>query len=283
MKIAWIGTGVMGAPMASHLANAGHEVTVYNRTFEKAKKLEPLCTAVRTIKEAVREADVVFTIVGYPKDVENVYFGEEGIIKNVQPKTIIVDMTTSSPELAVKIYDEAKKYDVDALDAPVTGGDLGAINATLSIMVGGDLAPYEKVFPLLEKMGKAITYMGAPGNGQNMKLANQVCIAGAIASTAEALTFAKSKNIQPEEFFSVINNGSAASWQAANNGPKMVSQDFDPGFFIKHFVKDLQLAVDNAEGHHYGLTEMILSQYRHLIDQGDGDLGTQAIIKFYEK
>lgn len=283
MKIAWIGTGVMGAPMASHLANAGHEVTVYNRTFEKAKKLEPLCTAVRTIKEAVREADVVFTIVGYPKDVENVYFGEEGIIKNVQPKTIIVDMTTSSPELAVKIYDEAKKYDVDALDAPVTGGDLGAINATLSIMVGGDPAPYEKVFPLLEKMGKAITYMGAPGNGQNMKLANQVCIAGAIASTAEALTFAKSKNIQPEEFFSVINNGSAASWQAANNGPKMVSQDFDPGFFIKHFVKDLQLAVDNAEGHHYGLTEMILSQYRHLIDQGDGDLGTQAIIKFYEK
>ncbi|HHX06869.1 MAG TPA: NAD(P)-dependent oxidoreductase [Erysipelothrix sp.] len=283
MKIAWIGTGVMGAPMASHLANAGHEVTVYNRTFEKAKKLEPLCTAVRTIKEAVREADVVFTIVGYPKDVENVYFGEEGIIKNVQPKTIIVDMTTSSPELAVKIYDEAKKYDVVALDAPVTGGDLGAINATLSIMVGGDPAPYEKVFPLLEKMGKAITYMGAPGNGQNMKLANQVCIAGAIASTAEALTFAKSKNIQPEEFFSVINNGSAASWQAANNGPKMVSQDFDPGFFIKHFVKDLQLAVDNAEGHHYGLTEMILSQYRHLIDQGDGDLGTQAIIKFYEK
>lgn len=283
MKIDWIGTGVMGAPMASHLANAGHEVTVYNRTFEKAKKLEPLCTAVRTIKEAVREADVVFTIVGYPKDVENVYFGEEGIIKNVQPKTIIVDMTTSSPELAVKIYDEAKKYDVVALDAPVTGGDLGAINATLSIMVGGDPAPYEKVFPLLEKMGKAITYMGAPGNGQNMKLANQVCIAGAIASTAEALTFAKSKNIQPEEFFSVINNGSAASWQAANNGPKMVSQDFDPGFFIKHFVKDLQLAVDNAEGHHYGLTEMILSQYRHLIDQGDGDLGTQAIIKFYEK
>ena len=248
MKIAWIGTGVMGAPMASHLANAGHEGTVYNRTFEKAKKLEPLCTAVRTIKEAVREADVVFTIVGYPKDVENVYFGEEGIIKNVQPKTIIVDMTTSSPELAVKIYDEAKKYDVFALDAPVTGGDLGAINATLSIMVGGDPAPYEKVFPLLEKMGKAITYMGAPGNGQNMKLANQVCIAGAIASTAEALTFAKSKNIQPEEFFSVINNGSAASWQAANNGPKMVSQDFDPGFFIKHFVKDLQLAVDNAEG-----------------------------------
>ncbi len=283
MKIAWIGTGVMGAPMASHLATAGHDVTVYNRTFEKAQKLEPLCTAVRTIKEAVHEADVVFTIVGYPKDVENVYFGEDGIIQNVQPKTIIVDMTTSSPELAVQIYEEAKKHDVYALDAPVTGGDLGAINATLSIMVGGDQAPYEKVFPLLEKMGKVITYMGAPGNGQNMKLANQVCIAGAIASTAEALTFAKSKNIQPEDFFSVINNGSAASWQAANNGPKMVSRDFDPGFFIKHFVKDLQLAVDNAENQHYGLTEMILNQYRHLIDQGDGDLGTQAIIKFYEE
>lgn len=282
MKIAWIGTGVMGAPMASHLANAGHEVTVYNRTYEKAQKLEPLCKAVKTIKECVVDAEVVFSIVGYPTDVEEIYFGENGIIQNINPNTIIVDMTTSSPVLAIRIYEEAKKYKVLSLDAPVTGGDLGAINATLSIMVGGDETAFHQVKPLLEKMSSKVTYMGEAGNGQNMKLANQVCIAGAIASVAEALTFAKSKNINPEDFFNVINNGSAASWQSVNNGPKMVSRDFDPGFFIKHFVKDLKLAVDNAEGQISDLTQLILDHYLALVERGDENLGTQAIIKYYE-
>ncbi len=282
MQIAWIGTGVMGAPMALHLAKDQHQVIAYNRTYEKAKKLEPQVRAVSTIAEAVKDVDVVFTIVGYPSDVREVYLGEDGILNHVKPETIVVDMTTSDPELAIEIYNKAKEKRVYSLDAPVTGGDLGAKNATLSIMVGGDYEIYEKVLPLLEKLGKAITYIGSAGNGQNMKLANQICIAGAIASTAEALSFASTKGIKAEDFFSVINNGSAASWQATNNGIKMVNQDFEPGFYIKHFVKDLKLAKANDENNNLDLTQLVLNHYEALIEAGDEDLGTQAIIKYYQ-
>ncbi len=283
MKIAFIGTGVMGAPMASHLAKSGHEVHVYNRTASKARALEPQCVFAETIAECVKDVDVVFSIVGFVKDVEEVYLSEGGIIANAKPGTIICDMTTSSPSLAKKIYKHASERGLFALDAPVTGGDKGAREAALSIMVGGDKEVFDKVLPLFKVMGKAVNYMGAAGSGQNMKLANQVAIAGAIAGIAEAISFAKMKNLDLETMLDVIVNGSASSWQAANNGAKMLVHDFAPGFFIKHFIKDLKLAQDEKEDLSIPLAKSVLDIYQDLADKGLGDLGTQAIIEYYKK
>lgn len=281
-KITWIGTGVMGKPMAYHLADAGYEVTVYNRTYEKALTMQDKTTVAKTIPEAVKDADVVFTIVGYPQDVEEIYLGDNGILNNVKENAIVVDMTTSSPELAIKIYEEALKKNIQSLDSPVTGGDLGAINATLSIMVGGNEEIFNKVLPLLEVLGKQVTYMGKAGNGQFAKLANQICIAGAIASTAEALSFAKANGLDETSFLEVVNNGSAASWQSTNMGPKMINEDYDPGFFIKHLIKDLRLSQAVGEEGSLPISKQVLSQYEQLLEQGYGDLGTQAISKYYK-
>lgn len=283
MKIAFIGTGVMGAPMASHLAEAGHEVYVYNRTASKARALEPLCTFARSIADCVKDVDIVFSIVGFVKDVEEIYLADNGIIANVKPGTVVCDMTTSSPSLAEKIYLFAREYGVFALDAPVTGGDKGAKEATLSIMVGGDKEIFDKVLPLFQLMGKTVNYMGSSGAGQNMKLANQIAIAATISGIAEAISFAKIKNLNLETMLDVIVNGSAASWQAANNGKKMISSDFNPGFFIKHFIKDLNLAQEACEDLSIPLAKKVLDIYQELAERGLGDLGTQAIIEYYKK
>lgn len=284
MKIAWIGTGVMGAPMASHLAEAGHEVTVYNRSRAKAEALAPRCRVAETIEEAVRGAEVVFTIVGFVKDVEEVYLGEKGILASATPGTVICDMTTSSPKLAVRIAEEATKRGLVAVDAPVTGGDLGAKQGTLSIMVGGEKSAYEKLLPLLEKLGKAITYMGEAGTGQHAKLANQMAIAGAIAGCAEALSYAGSHGLHPEAVLRVINNGSAASWQSQNMGAKMLSEDYAPGFYIKHFMKDLRLGQEERGEMSYPLAREVLAHYEALTqDAAYLDYGTQAIIDYYKK
>lgn len=278
MKIAWIGTGVMGAPMASHLAKGGHTIKAYNRTFEKAQKLEPLVSAQTSIKDTVEDADIVFTIVGYPKDVEETF---NDIFKHAPKGSILVDMTTSSPSLAAKLHTEGQSLGYHVLDAPVTGGDLGAINATLSIMVGGDKDIYNKVYPLFELMGKTINYMGEAGNGQNAKLANQAAIAGSIAGAAEALAYAKLKNIDLTTMLDVIVGGSASSWQAANNGPKMIEDDKSPGFFIKHFFKDLNLILDEKEDLKLDVVENVVKIYDTLIEAGYNDFGTQAIFDYY--
>lgn len=278
MKIAWIGTGVMGAPMAQHLAKAGHEVTAYNRTYAKAQQLEPLITAVESIQACVEHADVVFTIVGYPKDVEETY---TEIFKHIQPNTICVDMTTSSPSLAKKLSEIGLEKNFYVLDAPVTGGDLGAINGTLSTMVGGDAAKYEIIKPLLETFSKTITYMGKAGNGQSTKLANQTVIAGNIAGIAEALAFAKHNDLPLEACMNVFNGGSAASWQATNNGAKMLDQDFRPGFFIKHFLKDLHLVLEEKGSLQLDIVERVTQIYERLVADGLENEGTQAIIKYY--
>ncbi|CAM3665807.1 NAD(P)-dependent oxidoreductase [Erysipelothrix urinaevulpis] len=279
MKIAWIGTGVMGAPMAKHLAKAGYNVSAYNRTFAKAQQLEPEITAYSTIKEVVHDADVIFTIVGYPNDVKEVY---DSIIPNAKKGSILVDMTTSSPTLAKEIATKAKESGLIALDAPVTGGDLGAINASLSIMVGGDENAFHKILPLLENMGTTINYMGDSGNGQNAKLANQIAIAGAIAGTAEALTYAKLKNLDLQTMLNVITGGSANSWQAANNGQAMLDHNFKPGFFLKHLLKDLNLAFEEKGDVVLPLLETVRNIYNILNENGFGDEGTQAIIKYYQ-
>ena len=277
-KVAWIGTGVMGKPMALHLATAGYPVTVYNRTFEKAHALEPSVRAVATIAEAVKEADIVFSIVGYPKDVEEVY---QQVFQHAKKGTILVDMTTSSPALAKELAVQAQAHGLVMMDAPVTGGDVGAINATLSIMVGGPQATYEEILPLLEKLGKRITYMGSFGAGQYAKLANQITIAGSIAGVAEALTFARAKNLDLTSMLSVITGGSASSWQAQNNGPKMISNDYRPGFFIKHFLKDLNLAIQEKGDLPLPILERVQTIYHQLVELGRADEGTQAIIEYY--
>lgn len=277
-NVAWIGTGVMGAPMATHLANAGYTVKAYNRTFAKAQKLEPLVSAVASVEKAVEDADIIFTIVGYPTDVENTF---KEIYKHAKQGAIVVDMTTSSPTLAKNLYEEGKTKGLKVLDAPVTGGDLGAINGTLSIMVGGDKDVFEIASPLLNHMGKTINYMGNAGNGQHAKLANQAAIAGAIAGTAEALAYAKLKGLDLETMLNVIVGGSANSWQAANNGPKMIQDDKSPGFFIKHFLKDLKLILEEKEALELKIVENVVKIYEILTELNYSDYGTQAIFNYY--
>ena len=278
MKIAWIGTGVMGKPMALHLADAGYDVTVYNRTYEKAKALEPKCYVANDIKSCVKDADIIFSIVGYPSDVKETYLE---VMKYAKKNAIFVDMTTSSPTLAIELEKEAKNKGFFMLDAPVTGGDLGAKNATLSIMVGGDEDVYQKVLPLFKYLGKTITYMGQPGFGQHAKLANQTAIAGSIIGIAEALTYAKAKGLDQEKMLAVITGGSANSWQAANNGPKMINHDYAPGFYIKHFLKDLKLVIEEKKDLPLEVVSQVARVYQLLSDENMQDLGTQAVIEYY--
>lgn len=282
-KVAWIGTGVMGKPMALHLAQAGYEVTAYNRTHSKALELQDSVRVVDNIIDCVKEADLVFTIVGFPQDVREVYFKEDGILNHVKEGAIVIDMTTSSPALAKEIYTAALNKNVHALDAPVTGGDKGAREKTLSIMVGGNEKVYQEVVNTLEILGSTVTYMGKAGNGQHTKLANQICIAGSISTTAEALTYARKHGLDLQLMLRVINNGSASSWQSQNNGPKMVIHDKEPGFFIKHFIKDLRLAMTEKENIELPILRQVLDQYESLLEDGYADFGTQAIIDYYTK
>lgn len=280
MKIAFIGTGVMGKPMALHLSDAGHEVTVYNRTYEKAKALEPKVKAFKSIRECIKDADVIMTIVGYPTDVIEVY---DTVIEYAKRGTILVDMTTSSPTLAIDLYHMAKQKGLFMLDAPVTGGDVGANKGTLSIMVGGDEAIFHKVLPLFKLMGSTVTYMGEAGSGMHAKLANQTAIAGSIIGICEALTYAKEKNLDLNKMLSVIVGGSASSWQAANNGPKMIKKDYAPGFFVKHYLKDLKLVLEEKGDLKLEVVEKVTKAYQILSNKGFADQGTQSIIEYYLK
>ena len=278
MNILWIGTGVMGAPMAKHLQQAGHHVYAYNRTPSKAKMLEPEITFCESIESCIDEVNAVFSIVGYPEDVKEVY---EKVIPLAKPKTILVDMTTSSPTLAKTLAEQAKEKDIMMLDAPVTGGDIGAINGKLSIMVGGDFYTYEKMLPLFMHLGNTITYMGPAGSGMYAKLANQTVIAGNILGIAEAITFAKAKNLDLTSMLSVITGGSANSWQASNNGLKMIRKDYRPGFFVKHFLKDLKLVMAEKGELPLTVVETATKAYDVLQQKGFSDKGTQAIIEYY--
>lgn len=279
MKILFIGTGVMGKPMALNLAKNNVDVTVYNRTHEKALDLKSQVKVTTDLIEAAKHANIIFSIVGYPSDVKEVY---EKIIPHCAKGTILVDMTTSSVKLAKELYEFAKIHDLFMLDAPVTGGDTGAINGTLSIMVGGDKTIYETIRPYLTYMGTTITYMGGPGTGQTMKLANQITIAGNILGIAEGLYFAKEKGLDLNDVYKVITGGSASSWQAINNGKKMISKDYEPGFYIKHFLKDLRLALDEAEGLDLPLLAQAEKTYS-LLSNLHNDSGTQAVIEYYLK
>lgn len=286
MKIGFIGIGVMGQSMVKHLLKAGHKVSVYNRTKAKAEGVIAAGALWQeTVADCCMEKDVIITMVGYPKDVEEVYFGEAGVIDAAKPGAYLIDMTTTSPELSKRIYAAAKEKGLDALDAPVSGGDTGAKLGSLSIMVGGDVGAYEACRPLFEILGENIIYQGGPGAGQHTKMANQIAIAGAISGVVEALAYGEQMGLDPKKMLASISQGAAGSVQMSQLAPKMVEGDFTPGFYLKHFIKDMQIA--DAESQAVGLSlsvlEDALAKYQELAAKGLGDLGTQALIKYYEK
>ena len=284
MKIAFIGVGVMGKSMVRNLMKKGNELHIYSRTKSKAEEVIAEGAVWHdSVKDCVAGAEAVITIVGYPKDVEQVYFGPEGILENAKAGAFVIDMTTTSPKLAEKIYAEAKKKGLRALDAPVSGGDVGARNATLAIMVGGDEADFEACCPLFEAMGKNVMLTGGPGCGQHTKMANQIAIAGCVAGVAEAIRYGEAGGLDVSNMLDCISAGAAGSWQMSNNGPKMVKEDWAPGFYIKHFIKDMRIAVEEADqrGAELPVLKQVLNIYERLQEQGQGDLGTQAIIKAY--
>lgn len=285
MKIAWIGTGVMGESMAGHLLDAGYELYVYNRTVSKTENLVKRGAKLLTeIKDAPLNADVVFTMVGYPKDVEGVYLGNDGLITTAKEGQVFVDMTTSSPTIAKKISEEFAKVGASALDLPVTGGDIGAKNGTLSIMVGGDKRVYEeKVLPLVKHLGKNITYFGEAGKGQYAKLANQIAIATTMISVAESFKFAKEVGLDLEDFFKTVSTGSGRSFSMTSYGPRILKNDFKPGFFVHHFIKDMRLALEECEKMNITLPglEAAYKLYNELEEEVRNTNGTQAISKWY--
>ena len=285
MKIAWIGTGVMGESMAGHLLDAGHELYVYNRTVSKTENLVKRGAKLLTeIKDAPLNADVVFTMVGYPKDVEGVYLGNDGLITTAKEGQVFVDMTTSSPTIAKKISEEFAKVGASALDLPVTGGDIGAKNGTLSIMVGGDKKVYEeKVLPLVKHLGKNITYFGEAGKGQYAKLANQIAIATTMISVAESFKFAKEVGLDLEDFFKTVSTGSGGSFSMTSYGPRILKNDFKPGFFVHHFIKYMRLALEECEKMNITLPglEAAYKLYNELEEEVRNTNGTQAISKWY--
>ena len=284
--IGFIGVGVMGASMAGHLLDGGYQVRVYTRTKSKADALVARgATWCETVRDCVRGCDALITMVGYPRDVEEVYFGENGAIANANPGTILIDMTTTDPALAVRIHAAGAKRGIQTLDAPVSGGDVGAKNGTLSIMAGGDREAFDAAMPLFALMGKTITYTGAAGNGQHTKMCNQIAIAGAVAGVCEAITYARNNGLDVQNMIDCISGGAAGSWQLNNMSPRILRGDYAPGFFIKHLRKDLHLAKKGAEAAHITLPvlDCVSAMYDALEQDGKGDCGTQALIQYYEK
>jgi 3-hydroxyisobutyrate dehydrogenase len=281
VQLAWIGTGVMGAAMCGHLLDAGYSVTVHTRTRARAEPL--LARGARwadTPREAAAAADVVFSIVGYPEDVRSVILGPDGVLAGARPGTTIVEMTTSEPSLAVEIYERAKERGVDAIDAPVSGGDVGARNATLSIMVGGDEEAVDRVRPLLQLLGATIVRQGGPGAGQHAKMVNQILIASGMIGVCEALLYGYRAGLDLERVLESVASGAAGSWSLSNYGPRMLAGDFEPGFVVEHFIKDMGIALAEARRMRLALPGLALAQqlYIALEAQGAGRKGTHSLV-----
>lgn len=284
-NIAFIGTGVMGQGMIKNFLKAGHTVHLYTRTKERALPLMELgATWYDTAQAAAEQGDVIFTVVGYPKDVEEVYFGDHGIFKAAQQGKIVVDMTTSQPALAKKIADAAQAFGMEALDAPVSGGDIGAQNGTLSIMVGGSKQAFEKVTPLFEVIGQNIVLQGEAGAGQHTKMCNQIAIATNMIGVCEALAYGKKAGLDMERVLQSIATGAAGSWSLSNLAPRMLQGDKEPGFYIRHMIKDMGIALDEASRMELKLPGLAMAKamYDELSAKGYDQNGTQALIDYYE-
>ena len=283
-KIGFIGLGIMGKSMTRNLMKAGYELHIYARTKAKVEDIiSEGAVFHETAGECAKASEAVITIVGYPKDVEEVYFGDNGILDSAKPGTYVIDMTTSSPKLAKKIYEAAKEKGIHAMDAPVTGGDTGAKNGTLSILVGGDKEDDEACHGVFEAMGTNINYEGGPGCGQHTKMANQIMIAGTLSGVCEAMSYAKAQGLDLQTLLDSVATGAAGSKQLDAFGVKIMNGDYAPGFFMKHFIKDMNLAVEeaDAQGLDLKVLKQVLANYRTL-EAEYGDLGTQTLIKFYE-
>jgi 3-hydroxyisobutyrate dehydrogenase len=285
-NVGWVGTGVMGSRMCKHIIDAGHNVYVHNRTPSKAESLlEEGAQWCDSPAEVAKESNYNFTIVGYPADVEEVMLGDSGIIKNADVGSYIIDMTTSTPSLAENIYSNALKNEVHILDAPVSGGDIGAEEGTLAIMIGGEEKVYKKVKPFLNLMGENIAYMGGAGKGQHTKMSNQILIAGTMIGVVESLLYACKTGMDLEKVIEVIGKGAASSWSINNLGVRIAQNNFDPGFFIKHFVKDMRIALDEARHMKLSLPGLALAEqfYTSAMALGYEELGTQGLYKIFEK
>ncbi|WP_276531313.1 NAD(P)-dependent oxidoreductase [Fictibacillus nanhaiensis] len=280
--IGFIGTGVMGKSMAGHLMNAGYPVFVYTRTKEKANDLiEKGAQWTDTPKDIAQNCDVIITMVGYPTDVEEVYLGADGLIAHAKAGSYLIDMTTSSPQLAQKVEKASSEKNLFALDAPVSGGDIGARDAKLSIMVGGDESAFNELKPIFSKMGKNIVYQGKAGSGQHTKMCNQIAIASGMIGVCEAILYAEKAGLNPETVLKSIESGAAGSWSLSNLAPRMLKGDFAPGFYVKHFIKDMTIALNSAEEMGLMTPGLALAKklYEELAEMGDEDSGTQALYK----
>lgn len=284
--IGFIGTGVMGKSMAANLQKAGYNVAIFTRTKAKAQDLlDNGAVWKETIKDLSQTADVIITMVGYPSDVEEVYFGPTGILENAKAGTYVIDMTTSKPALAQTIFQKAADKNIHALDAPVSGGDIGAKNGKLAIMIGGEQEAFDFLSPLFEILGENIVLQGPAGAGQHTKLCNQITIATNMIGVSEAIMYAKKAELDPERVLDSITTGAAGSWSLSNLAPRMIKEDFEPGFFVKHFIKDMTIALESAQDMGLatpGLT-LSLDLYKELAENGETDSGTQALIKLFNK
>ena len=284
--VGFIGTGVMGRSMAGHILSAGYPLHVHNRTRSKADALLSAGAVWESsVAELARQCNVIITIVGYPRDVRAVYFGDAGILRNARAGCYAIDMTTSEPGLAVEIWEMARQLGIRALDAPVSGGDIGAREARLSIMVGGDSDAFEDMLPIFQVMGKNIIRQGNAGSGQHTKLANQIAIAGNMVGVCEAMAYAKRAGLDPSTVLKSIGGGAAASWSLQNLAPRMIAGDFAPGFYVKHFIKDMTIARETATKMGLDVPGLALAEslYKRLSASGGGDDGTQGLFRLYEQ
>jgi 3-hydroxyisobutyrate dehydrogenase len=282
VKIGWIGTGVMGRSMCGHLLKAGHAVSLTTRTREKAADLLAAGAAwCATAEEVAARSDIVFSMVGFPSEVEQAVLGESGALAGARPGAVLCDMSTSEPTLAVRIHEKAQQRSVGSLDAPVSGGDVGAREAKLAIMVGGEKQVYDRVLPLFQLMGETIALMGGPGAGQHTKMANQIAIAGTMIGTVECLLYAGRSGLSLEAMIDIVGKGAASSWSLNNLGRRIAKGDFAPGFYIKHFVKDMGIALQEARRMNLSLPGLALVNQFYIAAQALGleDLGTQGLYK----
>ncbi len=280
-RIGWIGTGVMGYSMCSHLLAAGYKMAVYNRSSGKCDGLVAKgASKAKSPAEVAAQSDIVFTMVGVPADVREVILGDKGVLSGAKADMIIVDMSTSQPSLAVEIAKKAATVGVTSIDAPVSGGDIGAKNALLSIMVGGDAGAFATLEPLFKLLGKTIVHQGGPGRGQHTKMVNQILVANNMMGTCEAILYAYRAGMNLESVLKSVSSGAAGSWSLSNLGPRMIAGDFEPGFFVEHFLKDMKIILDEAAAMHLSLPGLGLANqlYQAVAAHGHDRCGTQALL-----
>lgn len=282
--IGFIGTGVMGQSIVSHLLSHDYPVIVFNRTKSKAEGLlEKGAVWKDTAQGVAAESDIIFTMVGYPEDVENVYYGDKGIFSTDVSNKVLIDLTTSTPSLAEKISVTAKGKGAHALDAPVSGGDLGARNGTLTVMVGGDNDAYDRVTDILKLFSASLELHGMAGSGQHTKMANQIMVAGTMTGLTEMLVYAEKAGLNLKKVIKTVGGGAAGNWSLENYGPRILKNDYSAGFFVKHFIKDLKIVLDESEkmGLDLPATRLAKKLYEQLSEAGHDEQGTQALIKLW--